>query len=137
MLGALISFVGFILAIFWWTLGKQFRKFMKGEDTMPIFLFSIYCILSFLVLGFVLSVIFSVIPEFLPRPYRHQLEKSPEIMFGFVFLIVISFVAYQCYRYVKVARRSNIPLSVEEVDLGDSSHYEKTISNREDVDLGI
>lgn len=137
MLGALISFVGFIIAIFWWTLSKQFGKFRKGEDTMPIFLFSIYCILSFLVIGFALSVIFSVVPEFLPRPYRHQLENSPEIMFGFVFLIVISFIAYQCYRYVKVARRTNKLISVEDVDLVDSSHYEENISNREDVDLGI
>ena len=104
---------------------------------MPVFLFSIYCILSFLVLGFILSVIFSVIPEFLPRPYKHQLENSPEIMFGFVFLIVISFIAYQCYRYVKTARRTNSPLSLEDVDLGDSSHYEETISKREDVELGV
>jgi uncharacterized membrane protein len=137
MLGALISFIGFVLAIFWWNLSKQFRKFRKGEATMPVFMFSIYCLLSILVLGFILSVVFSVVPEFLPRSSRHQLENSPGIMFGFVFLFVILFVAYQCYRYAKIARRTIAPLSVEDVDLGDSSDDEETLSKREDVELGV
>jgi len=137
MLGALISFIGFVLAIFWWNLSKQFRKFRKGEATMPVFMFSIYCLLSILVLGFILSVVFSVVPEFLPRSSRHQLENSPGIMFGFVFLFVILFVAYQCYRYAKIARRTIAPLSVEDVDLGDSSDDEETLYKREDVELGV
>ena len=34
MLGALISFIGFVLAICWWALAKQFRKYRKGEAPM-------------------------------------------------------------------------------------------------------
>ena len=107
MLGAVITFVDFILAIYWLTLVKQFRRFCKGGESMSISRFVIYCVLSLLVLGFVLSVIFSVIPEFLPRPYKHQFGHSPEIMFGIVFLIVISIIAYQCYKYVKITKQNN------------------------------
>ena len=117
MLGALISFVSFILAIYWWTLSKQFRRFRKGGEAMSIFLFAIYCILSFVVLGFILSVIFSTVPEFLPQPYKHDLRNTPELLFGMVFIIVSLFIILQCYRYVKVAKKPNTPNSVEDVDL--------------------
>ena len=91
MLGALISFIGFVLAICWWALAKQFRKYRKGEAPMSIVQFVLYCVLSFIVLGFVLSVIFAVIPEFMPRSYKHQLENNPEIMFGIVFIPKLNF----------------------------------------------
>lgn len=119
MLGAVITFVGFLLAISWCVLYKRFGKFRKGEESLPILLFAIYCVLSFLLLGFFLSVVFSIIPEFLPRPYKHQLDNSPEILFSFVFLIVISFIAYQCYQYIKIVKQNN---------RNNKSNY--TISNR-------
>ena len=118
MLGALISFIGFVLAICWWALAKQFRKYRKGEAPMSIIQFVLYCVLSIIVLGFVLSVIFAVIPEFMPRSYKHQLENNPEIMFGIVFILVASYVAFQSYRYSKVAKQTKTPTSVEDVDLG-------------------
>lgn len=118
MLGALISFIGFVLAICWWVLAKQFRKYRKGEVPMSIVQFVLYCILTFIVFGFILSVIFAVIPEFMPRPYKHQLENNPEIMFGIVFVLVASYVAFQCYRYNKVSNKTKTPISVEDVDLG-------------------
>ena len=46
MLGALISFIGFVLAICWWALAKQFRKYRKGEAPMSIIQFVIYCVLQ-------------------------------------------------------------------------------------------
>ena len=118
MLGALISFIGFILAICWWGFAKQFRKYRKGEGPMSIVQFVLYCVLTFIVFGFVLSVIFAVIPEFMPRSYKHQLENNPEIVFGIVFVLVASYVAFQSYRYNKVANQTKTPSSVEDVNLG-------------------
>lgn len=118
MLGALICFVGFILAICWWVLAKQFRKYRRGEVPMSIVQFVLYCVLTFLVLGFILSVVFAVIPEFIPRPYKRQLENNPEIMFGIVFILLASYVAFQSYRYSKVAKQTKTPTSIEDVDLG-------------------
>lgn len=118
MIGALISFIGFILVIYWWILGTQFKKFRKGENTMPILKFVVYCVLTFVVFGFVLSIIFSVLPEFLPRPYKHQLENSPGVLFGIVFVIVALYIVFQCRRYIKTSKKSIIPTSIEDVDLG-------------------
>ena len=118
MLGALISFIGFILAICWWGFAKQFRKYRKGEGPMSIVQFVLYCVLTFIVFGFVLSVLFAVIPEFMPRSYKQQLENNPEIVFGIVFVLVASYVAFQSYRYNKVANQTKAPTSVEDVNLG-------------------
>ena len=118
MLGALICFVCFILAICWWVLAKQFRKYRRGEAPMSIVQFVLYCVLTFIVFGFVLSVLFAVIPEFMPRSYKHQLENNPEIVFGIVFVLVASYVAFQSYRYNKVANQTKAPTSVEDVNLG-------------------
>ena len=85
---------------------------------MSIVQFVLYCVLTFWVLGFILSVVFAVIPEFMPRSYKHQLENNPEIMFGIVFVLVVSYVAFQSYRYNKVANQTKAPTSVEDVDLG-------------------
>lgn len=85
---------------------------------MSIVQFVLYCVLTFIVFGFVLSVIFAVIPEFMPRSYKHQLENNPEIVFGIVFVLVASYVAFQSYRYNKVANQTKAPTSVEDVNLG-------------------
>jgi threonine/homoserine/homoserine lactone efflux protein len=85
---------------------------------MSIVQFVLYCVLTFLVLGFILSVVFAVIPEFMPRSYKHQLENNPEIVFGIVFVLVASYVAFQSYRYNKVANQTKAPTSVEDVNLG-------------------
>ena len=118
MLGAFICFIGFVLTLCWWWLAKQFRKYRKGEQSMSIVQFVLYCLLTFIVFGFILSVLIAVIPEFMPRPYRHQLENNPEIMFGIVFILVASYVAFQSYRYSKVAKQTKTPTSIEDVDLG-------------------
>lgn len=118
MLGALICFVGFVLAFCWWVGAKQFRKYINGEGAMSIVQFVSYCVLTFIVFGFILSVLFAVIPEFMPRPYKHQLENNSEIMFGIVFILVVSYVEFQGYRYSKVPKQTKIPTAVEDVDLG-------------------
>jgi TRAP-type mannitol/chloroaromatic compound transport system permease small subunit len=118
MLGALICFIGFVLAVCWWRLAKQFRKYRKGEQSMSSVQFVLYCVLTFIVFGFILSVLIAVIPEFMPRPYRHQLENNPEIMFGIVFILVASYVAFQSYRYSQVTKQTKTPTSAEDVDLG-------------------
>jgi uncharacterized protein YhhL (DUF1145 family) len=112
MLGALFSFIGFILAICWWVLAKQFRKYCKGEESMPVALFIIYCALSVLVLGFVIMVVLLWLPDILPRPNNYELS------FAIQFLILIAIISIQCYKYVKVAKKSKLPTSVEDVDLG-------------------
>ena len=112
MLGALISFIGFILAICWWVLAKQFRQFCKGEESMPVALFVIYCVLSVLVLGFVIIVVLFWLPDVLPRPYNYELSFAIQIF------IIIVIIVIQYYKYVKVAKRSKQPTSVEDVDLG-------------------
>ena len=112
MLGAFISFIGFILAICWWVLAKQFRKYCKGEESMPVALFVIYCILTFLVLGFVIMVVLSWLPDVLPRPNNYEMSFAIQI------LIMIAIIAIQCYKYVKVAKKSKQPTKVEDVDLG-------------------
>lgn len=111
MLGALISFIGFALAIYWWSLDKQFRRFRKGEDSMPVILFVIYCILSFVVLGFIIMVVLSWLPEVLPRPYNYEISLFIEA------LIVISFIIFQCFRYIKIAKNPNKLNVIEDVDL--------------------
>ena len=112
MLGAFISFIGFILAIYWWVLAKQFRKFCKGEESMPLVLFVIYCVLTFLVLGFVIMVVLSWLPDVLPRPNNYEMSFTIQI------LIMIVIIVIQCYKYVKVAKKSKQPTKVEDVDLG-------------------
>ena len=118
MLEAIITFVGFALTIYWWGLVKQFRQFRKGERPMSVILFVVYCILSLVILDFFLSLFFTILTSFLPNYYKHQIINMPEVMFGVVFIIVAAFVSFQCYLYVKVARKSNLPISKEDVDLG-------------------
>jgi hypothetical protein len=54
----------------------------------------------------------------MPRSYKHQIENNPEIMFGIVFVLVASYVAFQTFRYNKISNQAKAPLSVEDVDLG-------------------
>lgn len=111
MIGAFISFIGFILAICWWMLAKQFRKYCKGEESMPVALFVIYSVLSILVLGFVIVVVLSWLPDVLPRPNNYEMSLVLQI------LIIISIIAIQCYKYVRVTKESKHSTAVENVDL--------------------
>lgn len=97
---------------YWLVLSKQFIKYRKGQEAMPIIEFVLYCILSFVVLGFIVIVVLSWLPDVLPPPYNYELDFFIEL------LIVLSFIAFQCYRYVKIAKKSKKPNSVEDVDLG-------------------
>ena len=111
MLGALVIFLEYFLAIYWWELVKQFRGYRKGEESMSVIQFVVYCVLSFVVLGIILSLIVVGISSLL----RHEL--TDELLFGIVASVLVVFISFQCYRYVKTARKSNIPTSVEDVDL--------------------
>lgn len=79
---------------------------------MPLVLFVIYCVLTFLVLGFVIMVVLSWLPDVLPRPNNYEMSFAIQI------LIMIAIIAIQCYKYVKVAKKSKQPTKVEDVDLG-------------------
>ena len=105
MLGTFVGFLGFVCAVYWWVLAKQFRKYCKGEESMPVVLFVIYCVLSIIVWGFILLVVFSALPEFLPRHYNHKLSNAPEILFGIVLVIIVAFVVIQCRLYVMTPKK--------------------------------
>ena len=79
---------------------------------MPVVLFVIYCVLSIIVLGFVIMVVLSWLPDVLPHPNNYELSLVIQI------LILAAIIAIQCYKYVKVAKKSKQPTSVEDVDLG-------------------
>ena len=113
MLGALVIALEFFLASYWWELVKRFRGYRKGEESMSVVQFVVYCILSFVVLGLILTIILSVI-------LLHQLSKNKlaeGFLYGIIAFVMGSYIAFQCYRYVKTAKKSDIPTSVEDVDL--------------------
>ena len=105
MLGALVCFLCFLMASYWWALSKQFRSFRKGLGQMTILHFVLYALLSCVVLGFLLFGILSVT------------ELDYVIVYILTLVTIISFIAFQSYRYFKTVKKQKEPTSVEDVEL--------------------
>lgn len=118
MLGALFSFLGFVLVYYWWTLRKRFINHKKGVDDMPITQFCVFGLLNFIILGFILTCFFAVIPEFLPRSTRHFMENNIEISFIAVFIIVSCWTYYRYKQYAEAKKNNgDVITKIEDVDL--------------------
>lgn len=105
MLEALVILMTLSLFGLWWSKQKDFNNYLEGQTEMTGQGFCMYGILTFVVIGFILLVFASLLPEFLPKHIRHIMENHFEYSFFTVCVIVGLYIWLQYRRYINRKNR--------------------------------